>query len=233
MAMKRLWYQVIGCLALAALTVACEQPAVQVSFAQPFPVGTAPAGAFARADQGQYRAVGNPTTTLLVSRQWVLERRISTDTLRAGQLDSLGLPGRPGPGRDGEGQPYQLRQLGPASFQRRQERYDTLASLLGHSRKQVRYYQGWYYLSTPADGQWQVERLGMLGGHFCWQYFNSDSLRIRALQPQMVGLVRDGRQLLFTLSPRPGRQSRQVSRYAGLWLTLAEYEARPAAGAGS
>ena len=224
--MKRLLYQGIGCLVLAALATACEPPAVQVSFAQPFPVGTAPTGSFAHADQGQYQAVGAPGTTLLVGRQWVLERRISTDTLRAGQLDSLGLPSQPGPGRDHEGCPYQLRRLGATSFQRRQERYDTLASLLGHSRKQVRRYQGWYYLSTPADGQWQVERLGVLNGHCYWQYFNTDSLRIRALQPQMVGLIRDGRQLLFTLSPQPGRQSRQVNRYAGLWLTLAEYEAR-------
>jgi hypothetical protein len=230
--MKRLCYQIIGCLALAALTVACEPPAVQVRFAQPFPVGTDPAGTFARADQGQYPAVGNPGTTLLVSPRWVLERRISTDTLLAGQLDSLGLPRQPGPGLGHDGQPYQLRRLGANTFQRRQERYDTLASLLGHARKQVRRYKGWYYLSTPADGQWRVERLGVLDGHFCWQYFDADSLRIRALQPQMVHLVRDGRQLQFTLSPQPGRQSRQVNRYNGLWLTLAEYEARPGVGAG-
>ena len=230
--MKRLCNQLIGGLALAGLVAACEPPAVQVSFAQPFPVGAAPASAFARADQGQYPAVGDPGTTLLVGPQWVLERRLSLDTLRAGQLDSLGLPRQPGPGRDHEGQPYQLRQLGTNKFQRRQVRYDTLASLLGQPRKQVRHYKGWYYLSTPTDGQWQVERLGMLDGHFCWQYFNADSLRIRALQPQMVHLVRDGRQLLFTLNPQPGRQSRQVSRYAGLWLTLAEYEARPGARSG-
>lgn len=66
-------------------------------------------------------------------------------------------------------------------------------------------------------------RLGRVGGRLCLQYFNADSLRIRALQPQMVQLARDGRQLLFTLRPQPGRQSRQVSRYAGLWLTAAEY----------
>lgn len=221
--MKKLCYQFVGGLALAALATACEPPTVQVGFAQPFPVGTALARTFAPADQGQYLAAGDTGTSLLVGRCWLLERRFSTDTLRAAQLDSLGLPRRIGRGHDTQGQHYQLRALGANAFQVRWERRDTVASLLGSSRTQVRRYRGWYYLSTPEAGQWQVARLGRVGGHLCLQYFNADSLRIRALQPQMVQLVRDGRQLLFTLRPQPGQQSRQVSRYAGLWLTAAEY----------
>lgn len=151
--MKRLCYQFIGGLALAALATACEPPAVQVGFAQPFPVGTALARTFAPPDQGQYVAAGDTGTSLLVGRQWALERRLSTDTLRAAQLDSLGLPRRAGPGHDGQGQPYRLRPLGANSYQVRWERRDTMVSLLGPSRTQVRRYQGWYYLSTPEAGQ--------------------------------------------------------------------------------
>lgn len=224
--MKKLCYQLFSCLAGALLATACEPPTVQVSFAQPFPVGTAPAGAFARADQGQYQAVGDTTASLLIGPKWLLERRFSTDTLRTEQLDSLGLLRRVGLGYDSQGRAYQLWPLGDNSFRLRWERRDTLASLLGNSHTQVRRYHGWYYLNTPVAGQWQVERIGKVGGRFCLQYFNPDSLRVRALQVQMVQLARDSGRLLFMLSPQPGLQSRQVHRYAGLWLTEAEYQLR-------
>jgi hypothetical protein len=221
--MKTRGIQLIGSLLLGVLATACDAPGVDVKFTQPFPAGRASLAGFLQRDQGQYVAADDTSNTLVVGEKWLLSRRFFTHTLRAAQLDSLGLPCQAGWRQSITGHWYLVQQLAPNTFQLHWEERDTLASLLGPHRTLVRRYRGWYYLSTPVSRQWHVERLAIKKKQLCWQYFNPDSLRIRVLPPEAVHLARDGSWLLFALDPQPGQQSRQVSRYAGLWLTQGEY----------
>jgi hypothetical protein len=221
--MKLRTAQLIGCLVLGALTVACDVPAVEVSFAQPFPAGNINTTGFSSRDQGQYLATDDTSTTLLVGSKWLLIRRFPTLILRSAQLDSLALPSKAGWHQAADGQWFQVQLLATGSFKLCWEERDTLASLLGHSQTLVRHYKGWYYLSNPVGKQWNVKRVGIRNARLYVQYFNPDSLRIRALPATMLHLDRTNSQLFFTLSPQPGQQSRQVSGYNGLWLAQAEY----------
>jgi hypothetical protein len=221
--MKRL-PPLLGYGLLAGSLAACDNNPVEVSFAQPFPTAGADQAGFLPRDQGRYAAAVDTASTLVVSRQQIVRQVVLTVKMRAAELDSMGLPRRAGPARGHEGELYHVFGLTPDSCRLRWAVRDTLVQLTGANATHLRRYRGWYYLSTPADsGRWQVERLAVAGGQLHWQEFNRDSLRIRALQPSIVRLKRVESRLLFTLTPRPGRATRQVDKYAGLWLTKGEY----------
>jgi hypothetical protein len=95
--------------------------------------------------------------------------------------------------------------------------------LTGPHAPRLRYYRGWYYLSAPAindSTKWTVRRLGVGTGYLVRQFFNPDSLRVRALDPANRRQQRTGAQLVITLSPQSRRAIRQVSSYGGLWLDM-------------
>lgn len=68
-----------------------------------------------------------------------------------------------------------------------------------------------------------VQRLAVVDQRFFLQRFNPDSLRIQALDPATVRQRRANGNLIFTLDPSPGRATRQVDGYDGLWLSEEEY----------
>lgn len=75
-----------------------------------------------------------------------------------------------------------------------------------------------------SDGAtWTVQRMAVVDQQFFLQRFNPDSLRIQALDPATVRQRRVNGNLIFTLDPSPGRATRQVDGYDGLWLSEEEY----------
>jgi hypothetical protein len=152
-----------------------------------------------------------------VSQQQVVRQVVLTVKMLAAELDSMELPRQAGSTR---ARFIKYFGLAPDSCRLRWTTRDTLGQLKEANATHLRRYRGRYYLSIPADsGRWQVERLAVVGRQLRWPEFNRDSLRIRALQPSTVRLKRAESRLLFTLAPRPGLATRQVNKYAGLWLT--------------
>lgn len=220
--------KIFGYLMLAGLLAGCEQSPVEVRFAQPFPVAAPNIDGFLPRDQGQYVATNDTAATLSVEGQRLVARRRKALNISPAILDSLGLPHQAGVGKGRDGQAYQVRALAANSFQLRWTSCDTLLELGRQHPTTLRRYQGWYYMSKPATdtGKWTVERIAIHKGQLRWQQFNADSLRIGALDSSTVQLKRAASRLLFTLSPASGRATRQVSRYAGLWVVAGEYQRR-------
>jgi hypothetical protein len=218
--------KIIGYLVLAGLLASCEQSPVEVHFAQPFPVAAPDIAGFLPRDQGQYVATDDTAATLCVESQRLVARRREVLSTSPAILDLLGLPHRAGVGKGRDGQAYQVRALAADSFQLRWTSCDTLLELRRQPHVLLRRYQGWYYVSKPTanSGKWTVERIAINKGQLYWQQFNPDSLRIGALDSSTVHVERAASHLLFTLSPVSGRATRQVSRYAGLWVVAGEYQ---------
>ncbi|MFD1468465.1 hypothetical protein ACFQ48_09530 [Hymenobacter caeli] len=154
-----------------------------------------------------------------------MSQRAFSLLVTARQLDSMGLSPRADQGQGPSGVGYQVQAVGADSARLRWQEQDTLAAL--GPRTKLRRYQRRYYLSTagPADSTaWTVQRRAAADGRFSLQGFNPDTLRIRALDPATVRLRRNQGTLYFTLDPRPGRATRQVHGYDGLWLPAGEYQ---------
>jgi len=193
-----------------------------VHFAQPFPPATPDLKVIPTYDWGHYRAASDTSRQLLIAAdalvnvyllQGHVERR-ERDSLARVQPDSL---------------VRMVAKFNSLSGLKLTVAYtlfsyamkDTLFSFRQPAQTHVRRYRGHYYFSQPAPDDstaWEVRRLTLSKGHFAWEHFNPDSLRIRALAPTTVRLRRQARRLFFTLSPAPGAATRQVHDYAGLWL---------------
>ena len=235
--MKRRARNLLFCVALPGLLAACDSRMqvenngpVRVDFAQPFPADTPDLTAFLRRDRQQLILVDDTASRLVITAKALMRNRSGVVQLPKKEADSLGISTRPGWHHYDTGLLYETLAATADSCVVRVTTPDTLVSLNGKHSPRVRYYGGWYYLNTPDQTdstKWQVERIGLLNNKFCWQAFNTDSLRIRALDPASRQSRRAAGILLFTLTPQSGRAIRQLHSYAGLWLTQQEYFIKP------
>lgn len=219
------WALALGGL-LGGLLGGCGAPEAEVDFARPFPANAPDLREFPAWWQGQYVAVNDTALHLSISPRLLVSQRFLSLVVTARQLDSMGLPPHLTRGRDPNGAGYQVQAAGADSARLRWEERDTLAAL-GPRTKLRRYHNLCYLNTSTADSTtWAVQRLTVVDGRFSLQKFNPDTLRIRALGPATVQLRRKQGSLFFTLDPRPGRATRQVHSYDGLWLPAGEYQRR-------
>jgi len=219
-------YYLLGCLALAGCDEATQLETtgpVVVNFAQPFPATSPDLPGFLPRDQGQYIAPDDTSKLFLLREKALIKRYFGAIDVDGKQLDILRISHQAGSGISPQGTRYSVQPLAPDSFRLRIEVLDTLLSFTGPQAPRLRYYQGYYYTSTPSrldSTKWTVRRLAVANGHVKQQLFNPDSLRVRALDPVIVQRQRTNGQLLITLLPQSRRAIGQVSSYAGLWLDL-------------
>ncbi|MGI4870517.1 MAG: hypothetical protein ACRYFX_04985 [Janthinobacterium lividum] len=211
--------------ALLGLLTACDPP-VEVHFAQPFPAAAADLPGFAPGDCGRFVAADDSTRSVVVQPGLLLAQRLLADSVGLRQLDSLGLPRQAGIFRGHDSVLYRVQPLQASRFRLSQQWADTVLRLAAGSPARLRRYKGWYYLNLPTDtdaGQWEVQRLAVVGKQLYWQSFNPDTLRMQALEPGTVQVQRGQGRLHYTLQPHSARATRQVGRYAGLWLDGHDY----------
>jgi hypothetical protein len=226
--MKAFWF-LFGGLALAGCDAATQLEIagpVVVSFAQPFPANAPDLPGFLPRDCKDYAAYPDsgktwrlrPTELLVMQDDWVA-------SYPGEWLDAQGIPRRLGSTAGTDGLRYRVTQAQPArnTYRVYTASYFPQIQLTGPRAPRLRYYRGWYYLSTPAvndSTKWTVRRLGVGTGYLVQQLFNPDSLRVRALAPAIRQQRRAGAQLFITLAPQSRRAIRQVSSYGGLWLDM-------------
>ncbi len=199
------------------------EPVVTVRFAQPFPSDSPDLKAFSARDQGQYPDVVDSTRRLQVTRTALQNRQVfrgwmprhEWGSLARAQPDSMArFLANPRLG-------FRLTAVTPDSVQLSYQEVSTILNLREPKHAHLRHYRGRYYLSQPAPDDstaWEVRRLTLSKGHFAWERFNPDSLRIRALAPTSVQLRRQAGRLFFTVNPADKKSTHQVHDYAGLWL---------------
>ncbi len=219
-------YYLLVCLALAACDDATQLETagpVVVNFIQPFPATAPNLPGFLPHDWGRYIALNDTGKIFILGEKTLIKRYFGATDVDGKQLDILHISRQTSSGLSPEGIHYSVRPLAADSFRLRIEVLDTLLNFAGPQAPILRYYQGYYYTSTPSrqdSTKWTVRRLAVANGHITQQLFNPDSLRMQALEPAMVQRQRTRGQLVFTLSPQARRAVGQVSSYAGLWLDL-------------
>jgi len=226
-------YYLLGCVVALA---ACDPTSqleiagpVVVSFDQPFPANAPDLPGFPPRDCKDYAPHPDSAKTMLLRAKELLVAQDSWLASYPGEwLDAQGIARRPGSTAGSEGLRYRVMQAHPDrnTYRVRTTSYYPQISLAGPHAPRLRYYQGWYYLSSPAvndSTKWTVRRLGVGTGYLVRQLFNPDSLRLRALDPAMRRQRRAGAQLFITLAPQSRRAIRQVSSYGGLWLDMPAY----------
>ena len=177
---------------------------------------------------GVYTATDS-SKSLCVGPTAVWRQELEHRTRTRHQLDSLHLPLRADSAyQEKNGQLHYLRLMANGKVRDSWLRCDTIFSLVGADAGQLRRLQGRYYLSTPYrnDGSWQVQRLDIAGRHLTWETLGQDTLRLKALDPASVQREVGKGVIYFHLTPEPGRQTRRMGRYDGLWQPMAEYRRR-------
>jgi hypothetical protein len=219
-------YYLLGCLALSACDEATQLETagpVVVNFAQPFPATVPNLRGFLPRDRGQYLAFGDTGKVFMLGEKTLIKTYFGATDVDGQQLDILHIGRRAGSGLSPKGTRYSVQPLAADSFRLRIEVRDTLLNFASPLAPRLRYYQGYYYSSTPSyqdSTKWTVRRLAVANGHITQQLFNPDSLRVQALDPATVQRRRADGQLFLTLSPQSRQAIRQVSSYAGLWLDM-------------
>lgn len=209
------------------LLVACDQRAVVVDFAQPFPTQTPELSVFPARHRAVYTAADS-TTSLCIGPRAVWRQQLRSIMLSRRQLDSLPQPLRADSTYRENGRLHYLRLMGRDSVRATWLESDTLFTLAGPDAGRLRRFRGCYYLNTPneAGDGWWVQRLAIADRTLVWQTLGQDTLRLLALDPASVQNHRAKGVSSFRLVPAPGPQTRRVSRYAGLWETADEFARR-------
>ena len=209
------------------LLTACDGGVV-VDFAAPFPAKGKAVQVFPARHRGVYTAVDS-SKSLCVGPTAVWRQELEHQTRTRHQLDSLHLPlSADSTYREGNGRLHYLRLMGNGKVRDSWLRCDTIFSLVGADAGQLRRLQGRYYLSTcyRDEGTWQVQRLDISGRSLTWETLGQDTLRLKALDPASVRRKADKGVVYFHLTPEPGRQTRRIGRYDGLWQLVRTYQRR-------
>ncbi|MBD2724397.1 hypothetical protein [Hymenobacter armeniacus] len=207
--------------------ISCED-GVEVKFAAPFPAGGRDVAAFPTRRRAVYTAPDS-VTSLCVGASAVWRQQLHRYTFGRKMLDSL--PHRlraDSTYQDDTGQLHYLKVVGSDSIRDSWLGLDTLFALAGNRASRLRRFQGRYYLSTPTETAeaWDVQRLEIVGHRLIWQTISTDTLRLLALDTATVRHHRAKGISYYLLSPGPGYQASQISRYAGLWQTEGEFRRR-------
>lgn len=214
--------------AASLLVTACDG-GLEMRFAQPFPTQAADLAIFPVRHRAVYTA-GDSAKSLCIGRTAVWRQELQQLTFSRNHLDSAHRQLRADTTyAEKDGTLHYLKQVGRDSVRDSWLWTDTIFTLTAAAPGVLRRFQGRYYLNTPtADGDhWRVQRLGIDGSRLRWQIFGTDTLRLLALDSATVRYHREhGALAWFELMPAPGGQSRRLSRYAGLWDTVAEYRRR-------
>jgi hypothetical protein len=222
-------YFLLGCVALPACDPTTQLEIagpVVVSFDQPFPATAPDLPGFLPRDCKAYATHPDSAKTMLLRAKELLVVQDSWVASYPGEwLDAQGIPRRLGSTAGSAGLRYRVMQAQPDrnTYRVRTQSYFPQIRLAGPRAPRLRYYRGWYYLSSPAindSTKWTVRRLGVGTGYLVRQLFNPDSLRVRALDPAIRRQRRAGAQLFIILAPQSRRAIGQVSSYGGLWLAM-------------
>lgn len=200
-----------------------------VEFADPFPTEASDLSRFPARHQGMYTAADS-TTSLCIGPRVLWQQQLSSRTLSQRQFNSAKHPLlSDSTYQDTKGRLHYLRVVGKDSVRDSWLRCDTLFALDGPAAGHLRRFKGHYYLSTPhpADSLgWQVQRLRIAGRRAEWEQLGYDTLRLRALDAATLRYRRAHGTSYFRLKPAPGKPTRQVDRYDGLWITRGEFVRR-------
>ena len=215
-----------ACMLLSScLLTACDSGWV-VDFAAPFPTEAADLSRFSARHQGVYTAADS-TTSLCIGPRGIWLQQLNSLTISRHQLDSAKYALlSDSTYQDTNGRLHYLRVVGKEYVRDSWLGSDTLFTLAGPAAGHLRRFKGRYYLSTPHPTDslgWHVQRLRIAGRRAEWEKLGHDTLRLRALDAATLRYRRVHGTSYFRLQPAPGKPTRQVDRYDGLWEAKEEF----------